>query len=85
MKWMRKKIIDWLFGTNFIDYEKLYNTYVETVNEYINYLDKEAKFIESMTRTIKINEQILHQNKVFIATLKENGIDINKINFNKEV
>lgn len=85
MKWLRKKIINWLFGTDFMTYEKLYNTYVETVNEYINYLNKEAEFIESMTRTIKINEQILHQNKIFIKTLKENGIDINKIDLNKEV
>ena len=85
MKWLRKKIIDWLFDTNFIDYEELYNTYIGTVNRYMNYLDKEKEFIDSMKKVIELNEQLLHENKVFINALKENGIDINKIDFNKEV
>lgn len=85
MKWLRKKIIDWLFGARFIAYENLYNTYIETVNHYISYLDKEKNLIDSANRLIKINEELLHENKVFIATLKENGIDLSKIDFNKEV
>lgn len=85
MKWLRKKIIDWLFGTNFVDYEELYDIYIETSNRYMSYLNKEKEFIKSMTRLIEMNEEILHENKIYIATLKENGIDINKIDFNKEV
>lgn len=85
MKWLRKKIIDWLFGTDFVEYERLYNTYVETTNNYTNYLDKEKEFINSMIEIIELNEQILHENKVLIHSLKENGIDVNKINFDKGV
>ena len=85
MKWLRKKIIDWLFGTDFVEYERLYNTYVETTNNYTNYLDKEKEFINSMIELIELNEQILHENKVLIHSLKENGIDVNKINFDKGV
>ena len=85
MKWLRKKIIDWLFGTNFVDYEDLYNTYVETANDYMKHLDKEMEVIDSANRLIKINEELLHENKVFIVTLKENGIDLSKIDFNMEV
>lgn len=85
MKWLRKKIIDWLFGARFIAYENLYNTYIETVNHYISYLDKEKNLIDSAKKVIELNEQILHENKVYIATLKENGIDLSKIDFNKEV
>ena len=85
MKWLRKKIIDWLFGTNFVDYEELYNTYVETANDYMKYLDKGKEMINSMMKLIEMNEQILHENKVLIHSLKENGIDVNKIDFDKEV
>ena len=85
MKWLRKKIINWLFGTDFVEYERLYNTYVETTNNYMNYLDKEKEFINSMIELIELNEQILHENKVLIHSLKENGIDVNKINFDKGV
>lgn len=85
MKWLRKKIIDWLFGARFIAYENLYNTYIETVNHYISYLDKEKNLIDSANRLIKINEELLHENKVYVVTLKENGIDLSKIDFNKEV
>lgn len=89
MKWLRKKIIDWLFGVDYISYEEIYKNYVETSNEYINYLDRNKKRIDlivNLTNNLfDLNEKLLHQNKVFIQTLKENGIDINKINFNKEV
>ena len=85
MKWLRKKIIDWLFGTNFVDYEELYDTYVETANDYMKYLDKGKEMINSMMKLIEMNEQILHENKVLIHSLKENGIDVNKIDFDKEV
>ena len=43
------------------------------------------EFIDSMMKLIELNEQILHQNKVFIHTLEENGIDVDKIDFNKDV
>lgn len=89
MKWLRKKIIDWLFGVDYISYEEIYKNYVETSNEYINYLDRNKKRIDlivNLTNNLfDLNEKLLHQNKVFIQTLKENGIDVNKINFNKEV
>lgn len=89
MKWLRKKIIDWLFGVDYISYEEIYKNYVETSNEYINYLDRNKKRIDlivNLTNNLfDLNEKLLHQNKVYIQTLKENGIDINKINFNKEV
>lgn len=89
MKWMRKKIIDWLFGVDYISYEEIYKNYVETSNEYINYLDRNKKRIDlivNLTNNLfDLNEKLLHQNKVFIQTLKENGIDVNKIDFYKEV
>lgn len=85
MKWLRKKIIDWLFGTNFVDYKELCDIYLDTSNRYMSYLDKEKEFIDSMMKLIELNEQILHQNKVFIHTLEENGIDVDKIDFNKDV
>lgn len=89
MKWLRKKIIDWLFGVDYISYEKIYKNYVETSNEYIDYLDRNKErinLIVNLTNNLfDLNEKLLHQNKVFIQTLKENGIDVNKINFNKEV
>lgn len=89
MKWLRKKIIDWLFGVDYISYEEIYKNYVETSNEYINYLDRNKKRIDlivNLTNNLfDLNEKLLHQNKVFIQTLKENGIDVNKIDFNKEV
>lgn len=85
MKWLRKKIIDWIFGANFVSYEDLYNTYVETANDYMKHLDKEMEVIDSANRLIKINEELLHENKVYVVTLKENGIDLSKIDFNKEV
>ena len=89
MKWMRKKIIDWLFGVDYISYEEIYKNYVETSNEYIDYLDRNKKRIDlivNLTNNLfDLNEKLLHQNKVFIQTLKENGIDVNKIDFNKEV
>ena len=31
MKWLRKKIIDWLFGVDYISYEEIYKNYVETL------------------------------------------------------
>ena len=85
MNWLRKKIIDWIFGTNFVYYEDLYSTYVETTNDYMKHLDKEMEVIDSANRLIKINKELLHENKVFIDTLKENGIDLSNIDFSKEV
>lgn len=35
MKWLRKKIINWLFGTDFTTYEKLYAEYKRTSEELI--------------------------------------------------
>ena len=85
MKWLRKKIIDWLFGTNFVDYKELYDIYLDTSNRYMSYIDKEKEFINSMIELIELCEKTIHANKVYINALKENGIDVNKIDFNKEV
>lgn len=85
MKKLRKKIIDWLFGTNFVDYKELYDIYLDTSNRYMSYIDKEKEFINSMTELVELCEKIIHANKVYINVLKENGIDVNKIDFNKEV
>lgn len=78
-----------MFGCDYISYEKIYKNYVETSNEYIDYLDRNKErinLIVNLTNNLfDLNEKLLHQNKVFIQTLKENGIDVNKINFNKEV
>ncbi len=83
MNWLRKKIINWLFGSDFVDYEELYNTYIETSNNYINYLGKEGEFIKSMMELTKLSETLIRENKIFIKTLKENGIDVDKINLHQ--
>lgn len=85
MKWLRKKIIDWLFGTNFVDYKELYDIYLDTSNRYMSYIDKEKEFINSMIELTELCEKTIYENKVYINALKENGIDVNKIDFNKEV
>lgn len=79
MKWLRKKIINWLFGTNFVEYERLYNSYVETTNNYINCLDRQAEVLDSSRDLIELNQRIIKLNNVLIDTLKENGIDVDKI------
>ena len=83
MNWLRKKIINWLFGSDFVDYEELYNTYIETSNNYTNYLDKEGEFIKSMMELTELSETLIRENKIFIKTLKENGIDVDKINLHQ--
>ena len=79
MKWLRKKIINWLFGTNFVEYERLYNSYVEIANNYMNCLDRQAEVLDSSRDIIELNQQIVELNNVLINTLKENGIDVGKI------
>lgn len=80
MNWLRKKIINWLFGTNFVEYERLYNSYVEISNNYMNCLDRQAEVLDSSRDIIELNQQIVKLNNVLINTLKENGIDVDKIN-----
>ena len=79
MNWLRKKIINWLFGTNFVEYERLYNSYVEIANNYMNCLDRQAEVLDSSRDIIELNQQIVELNNVLINTLKENGIDVDKI------
>ena len=79
MNWLKKKIINWLFGTNFVEYERLYNSCVEIANNYMNCLDRQAEVLDSSRDIIELNQRIIKLNNVLINTLKENGIDVDKI------
>ena len=97
MKWLRKKIIDWLFGTNFIDYEKLFDTYEKLFNNYedlykdyiktsdrlLNILEKQKKFIDISKDMAEQNKELLRMCDEFYMTLKENGIEIGESNDSK--
>lgn len=92
MKWLRKKIINWLFGVDYISYEELFDTYKEVYKAYEeNYeaYKNAIKYFESIRNIsndmLIQNTRLLHICDVLIKSLKENGIDVDKIDFSKEV
>ena len=97
MNWMKKRIINWLFGAKFVDYEKLFDTYEKLFNnyeelykDYITSLNKMSDVFEEQKKLIDISKDMAEQNKEllrmcdeFYMTLKENGIETGESNDSK--
>ena len=97
MNWMKKRIINWLFGAKFVDYEKLFDTYEKLFNsyedlykDYITSLDKMSDVFEEQKKLIDVSKDMAEQNKEllrmcdeFYMKLKENGIEIGESNDSK--
>ena len=45
----------------------------------MNCLDRQAEVLDSSRDIIELNQRIIKLNNVLINTLKENGIDVDKI------
>ena len=54
MNWMKKRIINWLFGAKFVDYEKLFDTYEKLFD---NYEDLYKDYIKTSDRLLNILEK----------------------------
>ena len=88
MNWMKKRIINWLFGAKFVDYEKLFDTYeklfdnhedlykdyIKTSDMLLNILEKQKKFIDISKDMAEQNKELLRMCDKFYEALKENGI-----------
>ena len=88
MNWMKKRIINWLFGAKFVDYEKLFDTYEKLFDSYENLYDgymktsdrllntfEEPKTLLNISRDmVEHNNHLLHMCNKFYEALKENGI-----------
>ena len=97
MNWMKKRIINWLFGAKFVDYEKLFDTYEKLFNsyedlykDYITSLDKMSDVFEEQKKLIDVSKDMAEQNKEllrmcdeFYMKLKKNGIEIGESNDSK--
>lgn len=93
MKLLRKKILDWLFDTDYIWYEDLFNTYNKIYNSYEeiykNYQDATDKLLKYYNKDKELDEEylkildhcknIIEHCKKLEAKLKENNIDISDL------
>ena len=92
MKWLRKKIIDWLFDCDYIYYQDLFNTYQEVYKAYEENYDAYKNAIKNCENMRGVSNDLLIHNyrlltvcDTLIKELKGNGIDVSKIDFHKEV
>lgn len=92
MKWLRKKIIDWLFGCDYISYKELFDTYQEVYKVYVKNYEAYENSIKHFNNMRGVANDLLIQNyrlltvcDTLLKTLKENGIDIDKIDFNEKL
>ena len=98
MRWLRKKIIDWLFGSKFTDFEKMFDSYLNIFDsyenlykDYTNATDKLITTFEEQRNLIAISKDACEQNehlvrmcKAFLIAVKENNVDIEKIKLDED-
>ena len=89
---LRKKIINWLFGCDYISYKELFDTYQEVYKVYAKNYEAYENSIKHFNNMRSVANDLLIQNyrlltvcDTLLKTLKENGIDIDKIDFNEKL
>lgn len=89
---LRKKIINWLFGCDYISYKELFDTYQEVYKVYVKNYEAYENSIKHFNNMRGVTNDLLIQNyrlltvcNTLLKTLKDNGIDIDKIDFNEKL